>query len=265
MSQPSKIIASENCHWYSREGVACYEVPCTTKTGMRPTTIKDAKKLDLVPSFTLIKDQISKPGLETWKLNQLLAAALTLPRLEKEPLDDFARRVIHDYQEQGRKARERGKELHDAIESFVQGRLDSRGWYYKHIEKTYKLLLQAGINIQKGAAEHSFASPLGYGGKIDWHDSGALIDFKTKDRIDDKKQLVWDEHPMQCAAYGYGVFNVVPPEGVARFRGLNVFVGVDDREVRVLEHSWEDLERGWEMFHALLRYWQIKNKFEVYI
>lgn len=252
----AKILASEQSHWYDREGNPVYEVPCKTKEGMRPTNIKDARKLDLVPSFTLIKDQISKPGLEVWKLNQMLAAALTLPRLDNEPPDDFARRVINDYKQEGQRAAERGKELHAAIELYASNKTMTEAQvnaFGRHISKVANALSHHGIEILHGNTEHSFASELGYGGKIDWHhDSGVIIDFKTKQFIDDKKQLVWDEHPMQCAAYGYGVFK-------PKFRGLNVFIGVDDCEVRVFEHTWEDLSRGWEMFKALLRYWQIKN------
>lgn len=256
----AKILASENSHWYDRQGNPVYEVPCTSKNAKsetRPTNIKDARKLDLVPSFTLIKDQISKPGLEAWKLNQLLAAALTLPRLDNEPPDDFARRVINDYKEEGRRAAERGKEVHAAIEKYIQGSWPTQE-YLQHCYKTKDALLPYGIDISSGdwRTEHSFASELGYGGKTDaCHDAGVIIDIKTKERIDDKKQLVWDEHPMQCAAYGYGVFR-------PKFRGLNVFIGVEDCEVRVFEHTWEDLSRGWEMFKALLCYWQIKNNWK---
>jgi hypothetical protein len=254
----ARIASEGGTHWYDREGNPVYTVPCKSKNAkseFRPTNITDARKLDLVPSFTLIKDQISKPGLEVWKLNQMLAAALTLPRLDNEPPDDFARRVINDYKEEGRRAAERGKDLHAAIEDYVRGQ--SSLLYQKHCEKVREALLQPPylIDISSGdwRTEHSFASELGYGGKTDLaYDSGVIIDVKTKERIDDKKQLVWDEHPMQCAAYGYGIFN-------PKFRGLNVFIGVDDCEVRVFEHTWEDLSRGWEMFKALLRYWQIKN------
>src|SRR5205823_4872596 len=109
-------------------------------------------------------------------------------------------------------------------------------------------------------AEHSFASPLGYGGKIDWHNGEILIDFKTKDKIDDKKQLAWPEHCWQLAAYERGIltqgfgFSGNPHP----FRLINLFIGCDDCEVRIHEHSPEDAERGWRIFQTLLKSWQLK-------
>src|SRR5206468_8431376 len=52
--------------------------------------------------------------------------------------------------------------------------------------------------------EKSFASPLGYGGKVDLHSRNWVIDFKTKDGdLADVK--CWDDHFMQTAAYAYGL------------------------------------------------------------
>src|SRR6266576_1528215 len=99
-------IASESQHWYTRDGSPCYEVQA--KNGnLRPATLADARKLDLVPSVSLILKCAAAPGLEQWKLRQMLHAALTLPRHDGETLDEFSERVISDSQEQGKKAAQR--------------------------------------------------------------------------------------------------------------------------------------------------------------
>ena len=98
-----------------------YEVPRAKGDGMRPTTIADARKLGLVPSVTAIIGIAAKPGLQKWKLQQMLHAALTLPRLPDESTDAFAERVILDSEEQSKKAMERGTELHAAIEEWING------------------------------------------------------------------------------------------------------------------------------------------------
>jgi len=80
------IRAAESTHWYTREGVPMYTVEA--KNGnQRPTTLRDARALDLVPSVTTVLNVAAKPGLEAWKQRQLLLAALTLPRSEDEAED----------------------------------------------------------------------------------------------------------------------------------------------------------------------------------
>ena len=70
-------------HWYGKDGSPRYTV--TAKDGSdRPTTLRDARKLSLVPSVTTILKVAAKPGLEMWKLEQMLLAALTLPQRPDE-------------------------------------------------------------------------------------------------------------------------------------------------------------------------------------
>ncbi len=245
-------IASEQGHWYDKQGAAVYEVPRVKGGGMRPTTLADARKLGLVPSVTTILSCAAKPGLEAWKAKQILEAALTLPRLPDETLDDYATRIIEDSKAQGRKAAERGTELHAAIENDIQQGPPSEKWD-AHIQVLWKTLSQYGIDIYSGKAEHSFASPLGYGGKIDWHNDEIVCDFKTKANLEPKR-LAYDEHCWQLAAYGTGIFDN------RKFRGLNIFIGIEDHEVRIHEHCWEDLLNSWEIFKLLLEFWMRKNK-----
>src|SRR5216117_4037187 len=78
-SKETGALASEQGHWYARDGSPVYQVEAK-KGGMRTTTIRDAFKLDLVPSVTAILNIAAKPGLEIWKANQVLDSALTLDR-----------------------------------------------------------------------------------------------------------------------------------------------------------------------------------------
>lgn len=256
-------LPAESTHWYDKNGNAVYEVSKAKGDGMRATTIADARKMDLVPSVTNILNIAAKPGLEAWKAKQILEASLTLPRIADESLDDYAVRVMEDAKAQGKKAMERGTQLHAAIEMFIQRQSPPTEWT-DHIAKTYETLLHHGIELLGGKAEHSFASPLGYGGKIDFRNDEVLIDFKTKDRIDDKKPLAYENHVQQLAAYGMGLFH--PGEGYVlthftKFRAINVFIGVNDKQVRVIEHSWEDICSGFEQFKLLLIYWHRIKKF----
>lgn len=166
MTTEGKPLPAEGGHWYDRQGNPVYEVPCSSKDGMRPTTIRDAVKLDLVPSVTAILGVAAKPGLEAWKAKQILEASLTLPRIDGETLDDYAVRVMEDAKAQSALARDKGTQLHAAIEFWIQGKPFDQQWK-EHIENLDKALKQHGIDLRQARAEHSFASPLGYGGKID--------------------------------------------------------------------------------------------------
>ncbi len=250
-------IASEQGHWYDKQGAAVYEVPRAKGDGMRPTTLADARKLGLVPSVTTILSCAAKPGLEAWKAKQILEAALTLPRLQDETLDDYATRIIEDSKAQGRKAAERGTQLHEEIESFLQLKNSFGMVFEKHVHKVHDALNQYGIDILQGNSEHSFASPLGYGGKIDWHNDEIVLDFKTKANLN-AKMLAYPEHCWQLAAYARGVFG---PRGITA-RIVNVFVGIDDCTVKI--HEWErpDHDKAFSAFSHLLAFWQITKNYK---
>ena len=247
--------ASQAGHWYTRDGAPMYEVEAK-KGGMRATTIRDAVKLDLVPSVTLILSVAAKPGLEAWKAKQILEASLTLPWNDGESIDEYAVRVIEDSKAQSIKARDKGTALHAAIERSIRGE-DAYEWS-EHIGAIWTAADQYGLDLASGEAEHSFASTsFGYGGKIDFHrdDPPFVCDFKTKNDIQDNKQLVWPEHVQQLAAYGFGLF---PAQN---FRAFNIFIGLEDRQVRVVEHEWPDLVEAFAQFRCLLEYWQRIKRF----
>ena len=49
-----------------------HEVPRASGEGMRPTDVRDAKRLGLLPSVTNILGGLAKPGIDAWKRNQLV-------------------------------------------------------------------------------------------------------------------------------------------------------------------------------------------------
>lgn len=264
-------IASQAGHWYERQtGAPMYEVACTSKDGTRPTTIRDARKLDLVPSVTLVLNCMAKPALEAWKARQLLEASMTLPKRDGESLDDYAKRVVEDSKAQGIAAADRGTQLHAAIEKYIAGYTDPQ--WGQHLVKLDLVLAQHGIDIHAGKPEHSFSAGVGglyYGGKVDYHTRGECVvcDFKSKEKIENDKRLAWDEHLLQLSAYAYGLFSLISSSKALKltpYRALNVFVGVSDCEVRVVEHTSADLEHAFSMFQDILSYWSKKNRFGPY-
>jgi len=250
--------AAESDHWYYRDGRPCYQMEKRNGDGMRATTILDARRLGLVPSVSKIKDVLAAPGLESWKQQNLLECSLTLPKASEELMDDYAKRVVEDSKERGRKARDRGTELHGAIEHYIRVGEYPTKWLH-HIVAVEKAMRQIGIEIRSASAERTFACDLGYGGKIDWsHSVTGVADFKTKDRIDGARKLAYDEHILQIAAYAYGIGGRA---ALATFRGLNIFIGVEDHAVRIHEWTSSDLENAFEAFQHLLAIWKWKNNY----
>lgn len=247
--------AAESLHWYGRDGTPQYTV--TAKNGNpRATTLADARKMSLVPSVTTIIKSAASPGLEAWKLNQMLLAALTLPRIDNEPEEEFVQRIVKDSKEHAKMAAERGSAVHSAIESMYSGVMHSE--YAEHQAGCYRAI-ELEYGITEFQPEKAFAHELGFGGKVDLFSregNGVVLDVKSKEFSDPTKVQGFDEHMMQLAAYRRGL-------DLPDARCANVFVSVTvPGLVVVKEWSQEDLARGWAMFYALLKYWQAKNQHE---
>jgi hypothetical protein len=106
-----RLFSAENTHWYQRDGVPAHAVPSVAGP-LRPTTVRDARKLGLLPSVTNVLGVLSKPELVTWKMTQAVLAALTLPRLPGEEEDQFAKRVVADAEARGTEAALFGTAIH---------------------------------------------------------------------------------------------------------------------------------------------------------
>ena len=238
---------SESGHWYKKDGSPAYTT--IGKTGERATTLRDARKLGLLPSVTTINGMLSKAGLDTWKQQQVLLAALTLPRLPDEPEADWLARVMQDSKATGREAAERGTAIHALIQSWFEGvYMPEKPPYINTIVDT----LNNAFGSQLWLSERSFGHPLGYGGKCDlMSKAGFVVDFKTKDTDLDKVD-VYFEHEMQLAAYREGL-------GVPTARCAIVFVNGTTDQVKLIEIEQDRLQKGWECFEHLLRVYQIKN------
>lgn len=237
-------FASEAGRWYDREGQPVATLMGVTTGRPRPVNVRDALKLNLVPSVTTITALAAKPGLDIWKQRQVLLAALTLPRIDGEDVDAFAVRVAADSREQAKKAAERGTAIHAAIEQAVRGEPFSeecRPW----VEAVQAALPPMCV----WSPERSFAHVLGFGGKVDLfcRECGHVVDFKSKDG-DLSDVAVYDENTMQLAAYRVGV-------GFPEASCANVFISRQEPVVKVVQHKPADLERGWRMFCHLLGFW----------
>jgi hypothetical protein len=62
-----RLFNPENAHWYRRDGEPLHSVS-SAKGEPRPTTLRDARKLGLLPSVTNVLGVINKPELVEWKM-----------------------------------------------------------------------------------------------------------------------------------------------------------------------------------------------------
>ncbi len=244
------IRASESNHWYTRDGAPQYTVEAK-KGGQRNTTLRDARTMNLVPSVTTILNVAAKPALLAWMQQQVLYAALTLPRRPNEPEKDYIERIISDSKEQGRSAADAGTDIHASIQGFYENK--PTGKHHESVTACNREIINH-FGAQRWISERSFAHELGFGGKCDlFSPDGIVVDVKTKEFSDPAKVDGYDEHLMQLSAYRVGL-------GIPKARCANVFVSRSVPDL-VVVREWDaaDLDRGWEMFVHLLQFWQLKN------
>jgi len=200
---------------------------------------------------------LAKPGLENWKQNQILMAALTMPRVDGETEQEYISRIIRDSKEQGMKAAEEGTRIHGAIEAwYAERKYDIT--YADHLTGVVEAVREK-FGEQEWIAEKSFATEF-YGGKVDLHAKekntiGLVIDFKTKEFTEDKLPEAYDENIIQIAAYRWGL-------GYPFARCANVFVSRNvPGLVHIVEHDEEEINRGAAMFDSLLSLWMNLKRF----
>lgn len=242
---------SEAGHWYTKDGLPAYTV-IGSNGKERPTTLRDARNMDLVPSVTTILNVAAKPGLIAWMQRQVLMAALTLPRMENESEEVYLERIIHDSKEQGKRAADAGTDIHAQIQTHYENESTS----VTDTVMAVDTILYRSFGDQKWTCERSFSHDLGFGGKVDMIGDDVVVDIKTKEFEDPNTVSPYDEHLMQLAAYRVGL-------GMHKARCANVFVSRSIPGL-VTIHEWteSDLKRGWAMFSALLNFWQAKNKYK---
>lgn len=264
-----KTYASEAQHWYHGDtGLPCHQVPNKSKPGeFRNTTLRDARVMNLVPSVSAILSIQAKPGLDNWRSRQIGLAAYKLSEGLKwcggSDEQDFITTVLQDAEIQMSKARDLGTEIHGAIErclkfSEVGFDLMKPGGVVKldhsaHINAAISALKEFGVWGQPFRAERSFASPLGYGGCLDFCTDTHISDFKCVDSL--SKKLDYNDRLSQLSAYSMGVHGKL-------VKCANVFISTSEPGQYLLrEWTKEELEWGWNLFMACKHLWEVSNRY----
>ena len=231
-------------HWYDKEGNPQYTI-IGANGKERDTDLRDARKLGLVPSVTTILKVAAAPALDIWKQQQLLKAVAEVPRLDEEPEKEWFSRIVKTSKEAGDKHMDRGTSMHNEIEDYFNKRQRE---YPDFAKETYFAVVKE-FGSQNWVTEKSFAAD-GFGGKVDLHCEDIVIDFKTKEVVDEKT-AAYDEQLMQLAAYRVGL-------GIPDALCANVYVDLQGN-VKIIKHDESDIQKAWLMFTHLLSFYRIKN------
>jgi hypothetical protein len=246
----SKEHAAASSHWYTQDGREAHTY-INKKGGVSNTTLRQARTENLVPSVTSVIRLAAAPGLQNWKDDQLILAALSLPRVPDETDDEFVARVKLDAKEQARKAAEFGTLVHSYVqEGFnpidMSGLCQEGVRYYASAEKC----LSDALGAIKWVSEKSFAVD-GYGGKCDLHAPGYVVDLKTTSKpLEGLK--TWPEHSYQLSSYRHGL-------GMDDARCFILYIHTETAESKLIELDAKELETGWKCFSALLQFFYAKT------
>ena len=260
-------------HWYTKEGEPQHFI-IGANGKERGTTLRDARKLDLVPSVTGIIDVLDKPGLNNWFQNKILYACLTVPRPEGISDNEFIKIVRQDASQEAEEAKLRGNVIHNCIEDMWN---EKTGEEMDYEPDVMAIASSAIADICNYCGESDFIPEKtvagdGYGGAIDLHNDRFLIDWKTKDIDDVSKKMAYPNHAMQLAAYdvalGFDTDSQRPASWFGQADGgrrcINVFIDRTEPG-KVVIHEWEpeEIALAWQKFQLLLRYWQLDKGYMV--
>lgn len=236
-------------HWYTESGDSAHGA-----------TLREARKQNLYPSVTTVLSIIASPGLEVWKRQEAILAALTLPRNEGESLEDFAVRVSRDMEETGSKAASLGTSIHDWAESYCNGEYKSPPAGYETVCFQLQEWIDNNVDLSRSIAEESIVSKwYGYAGRVDlsgFLKSGKkfILDWKSQNLKDNGRNMVfYQKWCQQLTAYSQGAFQETEL--------ISIAVSTNRNRPIIAEKIWTEEEKntGWEIFRRCLEIWQLEK------
>ena len=269
MEQMSR--ASEAGHWYHPDGTPCYEVerakPGPGGETMRAATVRDARRLGLLPGVTTVLGAASNAALTTWRINQAVIAAVTHPKRQAYETGElaeaeFTAAVNEAAGERVEQAASSGTEAHEAVASYLEAGPVKERWL--PLAKAVAGHLAAlsgddriGDGMEAWVSEQPFASvSYGYGGKVDLYAEAPratyVVDLKTRDFGPDAKAVrPYDSEVMQLAAYAHGL-------GYPEATLVNIYASRSHPgEARMVVYGEDEATLGWARFECLLAYFKL--------
>jgi len=266
------VPREEGSHWYLVDGSPYHEVPRADGKGMRPVTLRDARKVGALPSTTNYLGIIHKPQLSAWLIETAITAAITLPRRDGEPDDSFARRVVEDMKSPTNSATGIGSAVHNAAEKYLDEHKLPDDPQIADLFTPLRKWLDEQI-IEVGGQEFTVVnSEWGYAGRVDLlarlkcaDGNWCVADFKTqkvrKDADGNFRPTWYETWPMQLAAYREGIRCSMDWPNAQDI--VSVVVGSTE-PVEAAHRVWprEDYDRHWRAFVAARDLWTYMKGYE---
>lgn len=247
-------------HWYDpKTGEPKHFVEKKDGSGLRPTTLRDARANGWVPSVTTILRVLEKPALTQWLIRQAVLTVLTAPRPSDEPLDAFVDRVLSQERQQDQEAaaaRDLGSEIHDNLEKALTG-----GSVASKIEPWIEPCLKAITARGKVLFTEKILVGDGYAGKTDLIQNDYrctwLLDYKSTTKLPEKSS--WQEHRLQLAAYAQA-YDVSSPPHLYPVKTANVYISTKECGKFII-HENPAWAADYECFEHLVKVWQHLNAY----
>ena len=246
-------------------GVCTTNVPDTSLADIRYLRVSTSANVSLIGTKYIVGASASTPGNFVNGTN-----ARAYNPIVTETDAELSKRILAHSKQESEQAAKRGVRIHNELELFFRkGCIHSSnmGTYESDIKKicdATKAVLDVNCGEQGWISEKSFChKELGYGGKVDLYSSQWVIDFKTKDSIEDKKQLAFDSMAHQLVGYERGLprhHSDTKFSGSIR-RMANVFISADNHG-HVMFHEWPQVKHEvyWNVFTSALDLWKhMKN------
>jgi hypothetical protein len=256
-----KLFSPDKAHWYQPDGVPLHTV-LSAKGEPRPTTLRDARKLNLLPSVTNILGVIAKPELTAWLQEQAVMAALTLPRLAGETEDAFARRVVEDSQSTRDGAADFGTAFHAGAERVastleVDDDHPAAAWLAH-----YRVWFQGNAALLNWTEKVLVNRAIGYAGTADLFIEHAvhgptLVDLKTMKSASRTGKAGALLKPYKSWCYQLAAYRKALGLPV---KCMNLIVNSVEPSIPI-EHVWTEaeMEQGEAAFEAAHRLWVIEK------
>ena len=267
--------SQESQHWYTKDGKACHTQPTKkgAKNPFRPTNIKDAKALGLLPSVSAYTKMLAAPGLERWKMAKVAETCFANPPHPGEDMDGYIRNMLEKSKEDGKGAADLGTLIHASIEALLDGNeYENQVVEYGEgqscllsdmVDPAFAKIGELDITIE--SAETVLVNQAeGYAGTTDVaHRSSrgkGILDWKSKRTKKDEPIYPSETHPMQIAAYFVAAFDD------SQFDDpycMNVYISTTEPgRVDVVRYDRDTLVEAYKDFLCLTRLWRSQNNYD---
>lgn len=241
-------------HWYHPDGAPVHQQP-THDGGTRPTTVRDARNLKLLPSVTNVLGVVAKPQLEVWKANQVALAALKNPKQPGESDEYWMKRIVEASKEPVIEAADLGSRIHEALELATACKPFDLS-LEAYVDPVMEWLFSTNITIIE--REVVLVNPReGYAGRCDalfrYGKAGTgVIDFKTRKTQPGKEVTPFDGQGAQLAAYAACYFGV---EALPKCLLANIYISTTEPgRMEVCKH--EDAPAHYDYFLHCAAIWR---------